>query len=157
MLKEYDRVSLAQGRSKSTGALPPVVLPVPGRVEWGDMVVTAEMVDGFRAPEVAREAFVDAECASGGLEVRGPRAGDRLRPLGAPGTRRLKDVLVDRRVPMSARVRRPLVACGERVIWVCGLLVAEEAKITRDTKRFLRLSVAPAQGGEADQDQGRPG
>ncbi len=45
-----------------------------------------------------------------------------------------------------------LAGCGEK-----PLVAPEEAKITRDTKRFLRLSVAPAQGGEADQDQGRPG
>ena len=154
-LKEYDRVSLVRGREKNTAVLPPVPLPVPGRVEWGSMVVTAELVDGFRAPDVVREAFVDADGVGGGLEVRGPRAGDRLRPLGAPGTRKLKDVLVDRRVLVSERARRPLVVCGERIIWVCGLVVAEEAKITRDTKRFLRLSVAPAQG-DAGQDQERP-
>jgi tRNA(Ile)-lysidine synthetase-like protein len=147
-------VSLVQGRNKSAAPSPPVPLPVPGRVEWGDVMVTAEVVDGFRAPDVACEAFVDADGVSGGLEVRGSRAGDRMRPLGAPGTRKLKDILVDRRVPTSGRARRPLVVCDERVIWVCGLLVAEEAKITRDTKRFLRLSIAPVRRGDAGQDQG---
>jgi tRNA(Ile)-lysidine synthase len=108
------------------------------------VVVTADLVEGFLAPDTSYEAFVDADSLTGNLEVRGPLAGDRVRPLGASGARKLKDVLVDERVPASERPRRPLVVCGERVIWVCGLLTAEEAKITRDTRRFLRLGVAPA-------------
>ena len=48
-------------------------------------------------------------CSTGPLAVRGPQPGDRLRPLGAPGARKLQDVFVDLRVPAS---ERPLQAPG---------------------------------------------
>jgi len=114
---------------------------VPGVAEWGGTIVVAELVDGFRAVDIRCEAIVDADRAAGPLEVRGPRAGDKLQPLGAPGSRKLKELLIDMQVPSRERSGWPLVVSGEHILWVCGLVVAEEAKVRRDTRRFLRLSM----------------
>jgi tRNA(Ile)-lysidine synthase len=142
-VKRYDEVSLAHGRAGPEPAPPPAPLAVPGRVLWGDVWVSAAPVDRFRAPDITREAFVDARSLSGEVEVRGPRSGDRMRPLGSSGTRKLQDILVDLRVPAEARARIPLVARGGRVLWVCGMLVAEEGRITRETTDIVRLAVSP--------------
>jgi len=141
--KEYDRLFVARGARELVQAPPPVVLPVPGRVEWGSVRVQVEEVDGFRAPDPECEAYVDADSLDGPLRVRGPDQGDRLRPLGADGTRKLKDIFVDLRIPAHERAHRPLIVCGEQVIWVCGLILADEARITRETARILRLSLTP--------------
>ena len=58
------------------------------------------------------------------LTVRTRRPGDRLRPLGAPGERRLKEVLIDRGVPRAERDRLPLLCRGERILWVPGVTIA---------------------------------
>ncbi len=73
--------------------------------------------------------------------MRGPKTGDRFRPLGAPGTRKLQDVFVDMRVPAAERPCWPLVVCGERIVWVCGLALAEEGRIKTDATSIVRLSV----------------
>jgi tRNA(Ile)-lysidine synthase len=109
--------------------------------------VVAEPVQGFRAVDVAHEAIVDADSLGLDLCVRGPLPGDRFFGLGAPGSRKLKEVLIELRVPARDRTRSPLVVCGERIVWVCGLAVAEEVKVTRETKRFMRLSVARDRNG----------
>ncbi len=140
-VKEYDEVLLVHGRPDPPTAPEPVRLPVPGRVVWGDTWVSATPAGGFRAPDVSREAFVDACAVQAGLEVRGPRPGDRIHPLGAGGTRKLQDVLVDLRVPAAARATTPLVVSAGRVLWVCGLLVAEEGRITGETTGIVRLAV----------------
>ncbi|HEX6200317.1 MAG TPA: tRNA lysidine(34) synthetase TilS, partial [Thermoanaerobaculia bacterium] len=61
--------------------------------------------------------------------VRSRRPGDRLRPLGAPGTRKLKDVLIDARVPRRERDRLPLLCVGERIAWVPGVTVDEAFRL----------------------------
>jgi tRNA(Ile)-lysidine synthase len=145
--KEYDLLYL-EARPTTLPATPDaVVLPVPGAAKWGSVTVVAELVQGFRAVDVACEAIIDADCVAGPVGVRGPRPGDRLQPLGAPGSRKLKEVLIDARVPSRERPRRPVVVCGERILWVCGLVVAEEAKVTRGTQRFLKLNVQPSEDG----------
>lgn len=147
-VKVYDEVSLQWGAAQAKPLPAPGAVPltVPGRALWGGTWVAAEAAERFRAPDVSREAFVDAQSLQGAVEVRGPCPGDRMQPLGALGTRKLQDILVDLRVPARERAFMPLVVCEGRVVWVCGLLVAEEGRITRQTTDIVRLSMGPADG-----------
>jgi tRNA(Ile)-lysidine synthase len=88
---------------------------------------------------VTREAFVDARSLAGTVEGRGPRPGDRMRPLGGPGSRKLQDILVDLKIPAVRRALVPLVVCDGWVVWICGLVMAEEGRITADTTDIVRL------------------
>ncbi len=64
---------------------------------------------------------------SGPLRLRTRRPGDRMRPSGAPGRRRLQDLFVDLRVPRSLRDRWPLlVDAHDQILWVTGLRVAAD-------------------------------
>jgi tRNA(Ile)-lysidine synthase len=63
------------------------------------------------------------------LTVRTRRPGDRLRALGAPGERRLKEVLIDRGVARAERDRLPLLCQGERILWVPGVTIAEDCRL----------------------------
>src|SRR5262249_15222845 len=51
------------------------------------------------------------------------RPGLRMRPLGAPGSRQLQDVLTDAQVPRHLRDRLPLVFADGRLAWVPGIAV----------------------------------
>jgi tRNA(Ile)-lysidine synthetase-like protein len=75
-------------------------------------------------PRRAALVFSDAVAAAG-ARVRSRRPGDRLRPLGGPGTRKLKDLLIDRAVPLAARDRLPLLEIGGRIAWVPGVTIDE--------------------------------
>ncbi len=55
-----------------------------------------------------------------GAVARNRRPGDWLR-LPRCGTRKLKDVFIDRKIPRGERDRWPLVAQGSRVLWAIGL------------------------------------
>ena len=57
----------------------------------------------------------------GPLTVRHRRPGDRIRT--PAGTKRVAAVLVDLGVPLAVRDRWPVVAAGDRVVWVPGLVV----------------------------------
>jgi tRNA(Ile)-lysidine synthase len=63
------------------------------------------------------------------VTIRSRRPGDRLRPLGCAHTRRLKDVLMDRRVPRRERDRLPLLFVGSRLAWIPGVTVNEDFKV----------------------------
>ena len=76
------------------------------------------------------------------LTVRTRRPGDRFRPLGAPGSRKLQDVFVDRRVPRSERDRVPVVSDATgRIVWVAGVAVAEECRVTRPEAGMVILEL----------------
>jgi tRNA(Ile)-lysidine synthase len=111
------------------------------------VVAAAVSEEGFCAPDSRVEAYVDARAVTGPVTVRGPRAGDVIWPLGALGRRPLQDLFVDLKVPAALRGRVPLVLCGDRVMWVCGLAQSQKSRILRDTERIVRLSVGVLAGG----------
>jgi tRNA(Ile)-lysidine synthase len=76
-----------------------------------------------------RAALVLPEAGLDRLVVRNRRPGDRLRPLGAPGERKLKDLLIDRRVPRRERDRLPLLVVAGRIAWVPGVTVGDAFRL----------------------------
>jgi tRNA(Ile)-lysidine synthase len=85
------------------------------------------IVDGDKVPPV--------------LEVSPRVAGDRIQPLGMKGTKKLKDFLIDRKVPREMRDNIPVIRAGEDIIWLPSLTISEKIKVTSETKNYLILEV----------------
>lgn len=69
--------------------------------------------------------------------VRSRLPGDRLHPLGAQGSRKLKEMLIDMKIPRSERDRIPLVCDSGGILWVVGCRQAERTRITEHTNRYI--------------------
>jgi tRNA(Ile)-lysidine synthetase-like protein len=61
------------------------------------------------------------------LTVGFRRPGLRMRPVGAPGTRKLQDILTDAKVPRHLRDGLPLVFADGRLAWVPGIALDVDA------------------------------
>ncbi len=73
-------------------------------------------------------------------EVRAPERGDSLVPLGGVGHRPLRRLLMEARVPRSARPRYPVVSRGETILWVPGIC-RSAAGVPAPGTRAVRLDV----------------
>lgn len=71
---------------------------------------------------------LDARALEGAV-VRTRRPGDRIHPLGAPGTRLLSDYLIDRKIDRPLRDYLPLVAKTDRILWAVGVGISQEAAL----------------------------
>jgi tRNA(Ile)-lysidine synthase len=81
-----------------------------------------------------RKACLDAGKIHFPLIVRSRREGDRYRPLGAPGRKKLKELMRAKGIPLRERDRRPVFLSSGQIIWVLGLPVAEDYKVKPQTK-----------------------
>ena len=86
------------------------------------------------------EAYFDAAEAPL-LTARCFRAGDRIRPLGLRGSRKIHDVLVDYKMPRARRGSWLLVASDDEVVWIPGLVRSRLALVTSESKKVLHLRV----------------
>ena len=77
--------------------------------------------------------------AESGLVARSFRPGDRIHPLGVAGTRKVKDVFIDKKVPPGDRARFPIVAAGSDIVWLPGLLRGDGALVSKTTETALRI------------------
>lgn len=121
-------------------------LKVPGTVEapHGTWAVTAEgpMPTPASVDHGAGTVVVDARELGAHLIVRPRRPGDRLQPLGAPGRKKVQDVLVDRKVPKDDRDRVPIVTTESgKIVWVAGQVLAEPFRVTSLTTTVVVLTL----------------
>jgi len=95
-----------------------------------------------RAADGQIEAWLDADrIHSRRLMIRCWRFGDRFRPLGAPGMRKLQDWFTDRKWSTTARHEVPVVTDAiDQVLWVPGFAPAHVARIREGTERVLHLT-----------------
>jgi tRNA(Ile)-lysidine synthase len=111
-------------------------LTVPGIVEVSETgtSIQASIQRGpldSSAGQPTERAVLQASAVQLPLTVRNRRPGDRIHPFGAPGSRKLQDLFVDRKVPTSERDRVPLVVDAKGwILWVVGHAIAEPCRVT---------------------------
>jgi tRNA(Ile)-lysidine synthase len=89
------------------------------------------------------EACFDWNCLHAPLVVRGWLPGDRFRPLGMSGRKKIHDFFVDEKIPRPARNRVPLLVDQKGIHWVIGHRTSEASRVTHETRRVLLLEASP--------------
>jgi tRNA(Ile)-lysidine synthase len=84
-------------------------------------------------------AYLDPRKVSPPLCVRTRRPGDRIRPLGFPRTKKLKDLLSSAGIPPEERDCVPLICDAAGIIWVVGVRLSEDYKVPEDAVEVLRV------------------
>ena len=74
------------------------------------------------------------------ITVRNRRAGDRMVFFKDGRTRKIKDYLIDKKIPREERNRIPLLCADNKIIAIIGDRVAETYKIKENTKRGLVIT-----------------
>jgi tRNA(Ile)-lysidine synthase len=120
-----------------------IEIAVPGKTSVAGRRFEASVRDRDESPAPANawEALMDAGVIEGRLVARRRRPGDRFRPLGMTGDKKLQDVFVDARVPRRERDSIPVVCDEAGIVWVAGYRIAERVKVTKSTRRILWIRV----------------
>lgn len=82
-----------------------------------------------------------------GVVLRRRRSGDRIHPLGAPGSKSLKKFLIDKKVPLYKRDSLVLAARGSEVLAVIGLTVAQSAAVKGQSGGIYRIEIIDGSAG----------
>ncbi len=152
VLREYDSVRLtrsAEGARKEPPRTEDYSYPLPLEgevvVPEAGVQVTAWRSTTLEMPEGAFEAAFDLSCLErngGELRVRNSRPGDRFRPLGMAGHKKLKDLFIEKKVPRSRRRTLPLLLAGEEIVWVPGCARSDFARLEPETEAVWRIKVS---------------
>lgn len=119
-----------------------VILSTGAFMEMQQVSLDSKTLDSILSGAInsEHEVYLDLK-HSQYYEIRAWQPGDRFHPMGAPGTKKLKDWFIDRRIPQKERKWLPVVTtCSGEIVWVPGFPPAESRKLSRHTKAALRLT-----------------
>ena len=135
----------------TVGKTPITILNTEITAELGDIAArgTLPLPDGkFEAIfdyDTLRKVFAKPSSETIPLTVRNRQQGDRFQPYGMRGTKKIKDFLIDAKVPRSERDSIPLLVCGDEILWIIGYTTSDTFKIKSDTRQYLYLHYVSAQ------------
>ncbi|CAM3962586.1 tRNA lysidine(34) synthetase TilS [Alicyclobacillus pomorum] len=75
--------------------------------------------------------------------VRTAMPGDRVRPLGLNGSKKVHDIFVDAKVPRLQRASWPLFEVDGNVVWIPGLVRSEHCLVVNPEQGVLRIQATP--------------
>ncbi len=112
-------------------------LKVPGSVDIPELDLRVRLTRGrvalwMYSGRIHRTGLANLDPEVQSVVVRNRRPGDRIRPLGSSSRRRLKDLLIDRRVPRLERDRLPLLVIDDEIAWVPGVTIGERFRLGAD-------------------------
>lgn len=107
--------------------------------QWTLLAEPAARPDAF-PPADSLVQYVDAE-AFRGAALRPRQPGDRFAPFGMEGSKKLKDWLIDRKIPRQERSGMAFAARGGEILWIPGYALSHRARVREDSHDILRVSV----------------
>jgi tRNA(Ile)-lysidine synthase len=98
-----------------------------------------EACDHSHVPLSRFAACCDADTLPGPLALRTRSSADRFQPHGMPSPVRLKDWMINVKVPRAIRNRLPLLVAGDQIVWVPGYRVGQPFLVTEKSQHILKL------------------
>ncbi len=125
-------------------------LPVPARISlengWTLQIDHKDLQEIHRLEFLATlddyHAAMDVNCIKGKIWLRTIQPGDRISPLGMDGSLKVSDLFINNKIPQPARRNWPLIVDDEKVLWVVGLRIADDCRVTTKTKEIIYIRVA---------------
>lgn len=88
----------------------------------------------------AEVVFFDFDKLEFPLILRNWQQGDRIKPFGMKGSKKVSDILVDLKLSRNEKSKVRVLLSGNEIIWILGLRTSESFKISDRTKTVFKVT-----------------
>jgi len=123
---------------------PLCILKVPSAVSFGRhrFKITRFNHRPFFLRKPRYVEYLDIKGSDFPLILRTHRSGDRIKPLGMNGYKKVSDIFIDDKVPLNRRKNIPiLVSSGGEILCVFGIRVSDTCRVQEHTKKVVKLEL----------------
>lgn len=108
---------------------------------WGNQHLIVRLSDDVAISSDPLVATMDAEKVKFPLTWRRWKDGDTFVPLGMSGKKKVSDFLVDQKISLADKSIQTVIESDGRIVWVTGLRIDDEVKVTQSTRKVLMMSL----------------
>jgi len=154
LLREYRRLTIVRP-ARAAVLAPPRELSVPGISECPELGlrVVIERGRGILREAGGMPGRIPSACSISAARLAGRplvlrvwRTGDRMRPYGMAGSRKLQDILCDCKVPQARRRRVPVIESLGEIVWLPGYRIADDWAVAGPDSECLLIKLEPFKG-----------
>jgi tRNA(Ile)-lysidine synthase len=144
-LKEYEDILFLTDHHPSYNIAPyryEVAIPDSLYVkEWNGWITTKISSASVRERLSHTTAYFDADQLPGMLTVRSRQPGDRMSLYGTNGTKKIKDLFIDAKIPPRIRDAIPIILAGDEILWIPGIKRSNLALVHSHTINILSIHI----------------
>lgn len=118
-------------------------LAIPGEIiiKEANVKISVEIVNEVKnIEETGNTALLDFDEVGKEIVIRSRKSGDRFFPLGMNCAKKIQDFFVDLKIPIEKRDLIPIIESAERIVWIAGYRIDERVKVTKKTRKAVKLS-----------------
>ncbi|MBC2856561.1 tRNA lysidine(34) synthetase TilS [Cetobacterium sp. 2A] len=134
--KEYDKIFVKDNSVEVSISQEFKELKVPGKIEFGNYLL--EAFEAEKDSKLKNEFLTNLNVGDI-LTVRKRENGDKIIPTGMKNSKKVKDILINEKIPKDMRDDIPIVVFNDEVIWIAGVRGNENYKASKNGIR-LKLS-----------------
>ena len=144
--REYDTLILSKAKDESAlrAASFTYDVKIPGIIDIreADMRIKIDLVDGEDNDFTDdRAIYMDYNAIALPLEIRNVKEGERMQPLGMEGTKKIKEIFIDEKIPKKRRSRIPLLVDRKSVLWIMGVKMSDRVRLTNTTEKVVKAEI----------------
>lgn len=118
-------------------------------VKIGEQIVVGQKKIGIELAEekriefdgTGREEFISADRLDEKFILRTWKPGDKFKPLGMKGFKKVSDFLTDLKTPSSQKENQLVLLNRNQIVWIVGLRIDDRFKLNPRTKKIYKLWV----------------
>lgn len=140
--KEYNKIILSK-KNNENKKISKTILKLNGitRLETINRSFLSKILK--KMPETLKcssnKIYVDFNKCGREIIVRSRNKGDRFYPLGMRGSKKVKNFLIDNKIPQDQRVLIPVLEARGKILWLTGLRMDERFKVDKKTRKILMI------------------
>lgn len=116
------------------------------KIEFYDFHISFEIIEnkGVNFIELKQDKltkYFDFDKLEKTIVVRNRKDGDRITMFGMNGSKKIKDIFIDMKMPKDQRDKIPIVCFDNKIAWLVGVRTAAEYKISDTSKKILKVAI----------------
>lgn len=73
--------------------------------------------------------------------IRNRKDGDKIKPIGMDGTKKISDILINKKIDNKDKNNYPIIEDSRGILWLWDYRISEDYKIDEKTEKVLRISL----------------
>ena len=152
-VREYDQVRMERVRPAAEAGSPYCYrldrAPFRLEVAEADVVLQAHVLEAdadadYELPRNAYQLWLDLDQVLFPLYVRNRKHGDRMQVAGLNGSKKVKNIFIDDKLPPSLRRRIPIMTDRRgKILWIPGVRRSKLAFVRPSTRHILQIICTP--------------
>ena len=114
------------------------------KIAFDNYTISFEVIENSNKVEFSKNSLIklfDYDNIEKEVVIRYRKNGDKIVPLGMNGSKKLKDIFIDLKIPREDRNSIPVLCFDDKISWIVGYKTSQLFKVTKDTKKILKITM----------------